>query len=269
MKIAFIGGGNMGEAILSRILERKLSTRKTTFISDISESRRQSLKQTYRVNTTDNNRSAAVVSEVVLLAIKPQNLTQVMAELNEQLKPSQLVLSIAAGTKIETLYRGLRHNSIVRAIPNTPAQVGAGITVWTATAEVNEQQKGWARSILGAIGEEIYVADEKYLDMATAVSGSSPAYFFLFMETLVKAAVDIGLPRDMAEKLVLQTMLGSSYLLQKSGKPPAELRRMVTSPGGTTAEALLQFDRGGLGNLVKQAVTAAYEKAKKLGNEQK
>jgi pyrroline-5-carboxylate reductase len=167
------------------------------------------------------------------------------------------------------LYRGLSHNSIVRAIPNTPAQVGAGITVWTATAEVNEQQKRWARSILGAIGEEIYVADEKYLDMATAVSGSSPAYFFLFMETLVKAAVDIGLPRDMAEKLVLQTMLGSSYLLQKSGKPPAELRRMVTSPGGTTAEALLQFDRGGLGNLAKQAVTAAYEKAKELGNEQK
>ncbi len=205
-------------------------------------------------------------AEVIVLAIKPQNLAKVMAELKSQLKPNQLVLSIVAGARINTLCLGLNHRHVVRSMPNTPAQIGEGITVWTATAEVTEPQKKWTGSILGVLGKEIFVADEKYLDMATAVSGSGPAYFFLFVESLVESAVHIGLPRDTAEKLVLQTMLGSAHLIQKSGKPPAELRRMVTSPGGTTAEALLQFDKGGFSQLVMQAVTAAYNKAKQLGN---
>jgi len=150
-------------------------------------------------------------------------------------------------------------------MPNTPAQIGEGISVWTATAEVTELQKQWASSILGTMGEEIYVDDEKYLDMATAISGSGPAYFFLFVESLIESAVKIGLSPDVAEKLVLQTMLGSGHLLQKSDKSPAELRRMVTSPGGTTAAALLQFEKGGFSDLVRQAVTAAYNRAKELG----
>lgn len=259
----------MGEAILSRILERKLSTRETVFVSDVSEARRQYLEKIYHVNTTDKNRSAAAVSEVILLAVKPQNLAPVMAELKGQLKPSQMVLSIIAGARIDTLRHGLSHNSIVRAMPNTPAQIGEGVTVWTATSDVNPKQKEWAQAILGSIGQEIFVDDEKYLDMATAVSGSGPAYFFLFVETLADAAVSIGLPREMAEKLVLQTMLGSGQLLKKSGKPPAELRRLVTSPGGTTAEAITAFEKGGFSELVRQAVTAAYEKAKQLGAGQK
>lgn len=269
MKIAFIGGGNMGEALLSRILEQKLSTREAIFVSDASEPRRQYLEKIYHVNTTNSNRSAAAVSEVILLAVKPQNLTQVMAELKGQLKASQLVLSIIAGVRIDTLRDDLSHNSIVRAMPNTPAQIGEGITVWTATSEVSLKQKEWAQVTLGSIGQEIVVDDEKYLDMATAVSGSGPAYFFLFAETLADAAVSIGLPREMAEKLVLQTMLGSGQLLQKSGKPPAELRRMVTSPGGTTAEAVTAFEKGAFSELVRQAVTAAYDKAKQLGTGQK
>ncbi len=137
--------------------------------------------------------------------------------------------------------------------------------MWTATAEVSEQQRGWTGAILGAMGREIYVDDEKYIDMATAVSGSGPAYFFLVVESLVDAAVEIGLPRDMARELVLQTMLGSGHLIQKSGEEPAELRRKVTSPGGTTAEALLQFEKEGFTDLVKRAVKAAYDKAKRLG----
>ena len=269
MKIAFVGGGNMGEAMLSRVLERKLSTREAIFVSDASEPRRQYLEKIYHVNTTDSNRSAAAVSEVILLAIKPQTLPQVMAELKGQLKPSQLLLSIIAGASIDTLCHGLNHNSIVRAMPNTPAQIGEGITVWTATAEVSPKQKEWAQTILGTIGQEIFVDDEKYLDMATAVSGSGPAYCFLFAETLADAAVSIGLPREMAEKLVLRTMLGSGQLLQKSGKPPVELRRMVTSPGGTTAEAISVFEKGAFSELVRQAVTAAYDKARQLGDGQK
>jgi pyrroline-5-carboxylate reductase len=150
-------------------------------------------------------------------------------------------------------------------MPNTPAQIGMGVSVWTATAEVTEQQREWVSSILVAMGKEIYVADEKYIDMATAVSGSGPAYVFLFMESLVEAAVHIGLPRNIAQELVLETLLGSGYLVQKSGKEASELRRMVTSPGGTTAEALRQLEKGGFSNLILQAIIAAHDKARNLG----
>ena len=137
--------------------------------------------------------------------------------------------------------------------------------MWTATTEVTEQQKGLVGAILGAMGTEIYVDDEKYIDMATAVSGSGPAYFFLVMESLVDAAVEIGLPRDTARKLVLQTMLGSAKFIQQTGKEPAELREMVTSPGGTTAQALLYLEKGGFSQLLIEAVKAAHDRAKQLG----
>ena len=265
MKIAFIGGGNMGEAMLSAVLSKGLSQPQAISVSDISQSRRQHLEQKYGVATMNDNRQAIKRGDVVVLAIKPQNLAGVMAELNGQLKSAQLVLSIIAGARIDTLRRGLNHNCVVRAMPNTPAQIGEGISVWTATAEVTEQQKGWAGSILGAMGKEIYVDDEKYIDMATAVSGSGPAYIFLFAESLIEAAVHIGLPRDMAQELVVQTLSGSGHFLRKSGKQPLELRKMVTSPGGTTAEALAQLEKGKFTELVKQAVEAAYNKAKRLG----
>ena len=265
MKVAFIGGGVMGEAMLSAILDKGLSTPQAICVSDIKQSRRQHLGQKYGVAVTGSNRLAVEKGDVVILAIKPQDLVEVMAELSGQLKSSQLVLSIVAGARINTLCRGLNHNRVVRAMPNTPAQIGQGISVWTATTEVTEQQRGWASSILRAMGKEIYVNDEQYIDMATAVSGSGPAYVFLFIEALVDAAVHIGLPRDIAQELVLQTVLGSGQFMQKSGKPPDELRRMVTSPGGTTAEALLQFEKGGFSELVMQAVSAAYNKAKRLG----
>lgn len=268
MKIAFIGGGNMGEAMLSAILSKELSSAQDVSVSDIDETRRQYLERKYSVAVMSDNRQAADRCEVVVLAVKPQNLAGVMADLNRHLNSAQLVLSIIAGARINTLRRGLNHNSVVRAMPNTPAQIGEGISLWTATAEVTGQQRGWASSILGAIGKEIYVDDEKYLDMATAVSGSGPAYFFLFVEAMVEAAVRIGLPHDVAQELVLQTMLGSAHLIPKSGKQPSELRRMVTSPGGTTAEALLELEKGGFANLISQAVNAAYNKAKRLGGEQ-
>ena len=265
MKITFIGGGVMGEAMLSAILDKGLSPSQAISVSDVDEARRRHLGEKYGVAVMSNNRLAADKGDVVVLAIKPQNLAEVMAELNGQLKPTQLVLSIIAGARISSLRLGLNHNCVVRAMPNTPAQIGEGISVWTAAAEVTEQQKGWAGSILRTMGKEIYVDDEKYIDMATAVSGSGPAYIFLFVESLIDAAVDIGLPRDIAKELVLQTVLGSGHFIQKSGKPLAELRRMVTSPGGTTAEALLQLEKGKFSELLMQAVSAAYNKAKRLG----
>jgi len=265
MKIAFIGGGTMGEAMLAAVLEDGLAKPEAIWVSDVSQARRKHMVQEYGVAVMDSNLEAISGKDIVILAVKPQNLAEVMTELVGRIKSGQLVLSIIAGARMDTLSEGLKHNVIVRAMPNTPAQIGEGMSVWTATPEVSEEQKGLVGAILGAMGVELYVDDEKYIDMATAISGSGPAYFFLMVESLIDAAVAIGLPREMARQLVLQTMLGSGHLIQRSGEEPSELRRKVASPGGTTAQALEQFEQGEFTELVKRAVKAAYDKAKRLG----
>jgi pyrroline-5-carboxylate reductase len=265
MKIAFIGGGNMGEAMLAAVLARALAQPESISVSDVSHKRLEHLKKQYSVTVTPDNPEAISDKDIIILAVKPQNLAEVMAELKDNLNPAQLILSIIAGAKISTIFLGLTHNAVVRAMPNAPARVGEGMSVWTATSDVTDQQKQAAKAILGAMGRELYVDDEAYLDMATAISGSGPAYFFLMVEALVDAAIEIGLPREMAQELVLQTMLGSGKFIRQSGASPAELRRKVTSPGGTTAAALAQFEKGGFGGLVRRAVKAAYERAKELG----
>jgi pyrroline-5-carboxylate reductase len=264
VRIAFIGGGVMGEVIIKGILSQGLARPQDITASDIDMERLSALSQGYGIKTSANNRQAMEGAEVVVLAIKPQNLKEVLEGIRGPAQ-EQLILSIVAGASIAAIVKGLGHNLIVRAMPNTPAQIGEGITVWTASDEVSQGQKEMAQSILGALGKEIYVSDEKYLDMATAVSGSGPAYIFLVIEALVDAAVHIGWPREKAEELVLQTILGATRLVQATGKQPAELRKMVTSPGGTTEEALLQLEQGGLRALIDRAVIAAYEKAKGLG----
>ena len=266
MKITFIGGGSMGTAMLSSILNTGLCTAKDISISDISDDRRQHLAQRYGVNVTADNILAAQTGDIIILAIKPQNIMEVMSELNSHLLPAQLVVSIIAGVRINTLCLGLDHNLVVRVMPNTPAQIGEGISVWTATDEVTSEQKKQVGAILGSMGKEIYADNEQYLDMVTAVSGSGPAYIFFFIESLVDAAVKIGLPPDMAQQLALQTLLGSGHLIQQSDKSPAELRKMVTSPGGTTAQAMLKLEEGRFHDLMQEAVKAAYERAKQLGS---
>ncbi|MEW6033393.1 MAG: pyrroline-5-carboxylate reductase [Chloroflexota bacterium] len=267
MKVTFIGGGAMGEAMVSGVLAAKLTTPDSVVVSDVSKARRDVLGRAYRVKTAADNRAAARGAEVVVLAVKPQNLKEVLAELRGVLQPEQLVLSIVAGARLGDLAQGLEHNSLVRAMPNMPAQVRKGVTVWTATGETGEEQRGLARDILSALGVEIFVAEEKYVDMATAVSGSGPAYVFLIIEALTDAAVHIGFPRNLAEQLVVETVMGSTCALQRMKKHPAELKNMVTSPGGTTAEALLELEKGGLRALLTHAVVSAYEKAAKLGAE--
>ena len=264
MEIAFIGGGNMGEAMLSAILGKGLTTAESITASDISDSRREHLHRQYGVSVSSDNRRAATGRDVVVLAVKPQTLAEVMAGIKGALAPEQLVLSIVAGAQLGTLREGLAHAPVVRAMPNTPAQIGEGMTVWTASPEVTVQQREWARAILGAMGHEIAVDDEDRIDMATAVSGSGPAYLFYFVEALIDAAVQVGLPGEMARQLVLTTVHGASRLLQESGREPAELRRMVTSPGGTTAAAVARLEEGQYGELMRAAVDAAYRRAKEL-----
>jgi pyrroline-5-carboxylate reductase len=264
MKISFIGGGTMGEAIIKSVLAKGVAKPDDISASDVSDARQDILKNKYRIKTTSDNKEAIKGTDVVVLAIKPQEMGKILAGLKGILS-QQLVLSIAAGITLETLKEGLGHSMLVRAMPNMPAQVGEGMTVWTATSDASQKQKDMAQSILSALGKEIFVAGEKYIDMATAVSGSGPAYVFLVIEALVDAGVHIGLPRDMAEKLVVQTVLGSAKAVEVMGKHPAELKNMVTSPGGTTTEGLLQLETGGLRSLLLQAVIAAYNKAKTLG----
>jgi pyrroline-5-carboxylate reductase len=264
MKIGFVGGGTMGEAIIKSLLAKGAAKPGDITVSDVSQSRRDILKKTYGVKATADNGEAVKGAEVVVLAVKPQELSKVVGGLKGLLS-QQLVLSIVAGATLDSLREGSGHSYVVRAMPNMPAQIGEGITVWTATTEVNQKQKDMAQSVLAALGKEIYVSSEKYIDMATALSGSGPAYVFLIIEALVDAGVHIGLPRDMAEKLVVQTVLGSTRAVEAMGKHPAELKNMVTSPGGTTTEGLLQLETGGLRSLLLQTVIAAYNKAKALG----
>ena len=261
MKIAFIGGGVMAEAMISGLLKKGVATPAAIWASDISPARCTLLSERYGVSTTVNNREAAASGETVVLAIKPQTLAEILAELTGKLRPGQLALSIVAGASLAALSRGLNHDWVVRAMPNMPAQIGEGISVWTATGTVTEAQRQTAQAILGALGREMYVPDEKLIDMATAVSGSGPAYIFLIIEALVDGAVRIGLPREMATELVLDTVLGAARFVQQSGRHPAELRNLVTSPGGTTAEGLLRLEEGNLRAVIAQAITAAYERA--------
>ncbi len=265
MRIGFIGGGVMGEAILKGILTKKVVRPTAITVSDISKQRLTTLQQRYGITTTGNNKQAAADSDIIILAIKPSEMGAVLPQLRS-LSAKQLVISIAAGVTLDTLRKGLKHNRLIRSMPNMPGQIGEGITVWTATPEVTQKQKEMATSILASLGEEIHVASEKYIDMATAVSGSGPGYIFLIAEALTDAGVHIGLPRTIAEKLVIETLIGSGRSLKTLGEHPASLRNKVTSPGGTTTEGLLELETGGLRSLLLHAVIAAYQKSLSMGS---
>jgi pyrroline-5-carboxylate reductase len=265
MKTALIGGGTMGEAIIKSLLRKKLADKREITVSEVVAARREQLKKRYGLNVTDNNLAAVKGAEVVILAVKPADMGHVLGQLAGQLK-SQLIISIAAGVTLESICSKLNYKQVVRAMPNTPAQVGKGMTAWIGARELSAANKEKARAILASLGEEHYFADEKYMDMATAISGSGPAYVFLVIESMIDAGVHIGLPRDVAQKLVIETITGSAEVMKKMSKHPAELRNMVTSPGGTTAEALYKLEMGGLRSLMISAVEAAYNKAKVLGS---
>jgi pyrroline-5-carboxylate reductase len=265
-KLAFIGSGNMGEAMIKGVLNRELVTPEYIIASDPRQERVQELAKRYGIHVTTDNVQAVETAEVIVLSVKPQVLSVVLKEIRDAVDADNLILSIVAGARIRTIAQGLDHQAIVRSMPNTPAQIGEGITVWTDTAAVTEKQHAQARGLLSALGEEVYVEDEGYLDMATALSGTGPAYVFLFMEALIDAGVHLGFSRYLSERLVLQTMRGAVNFARRSNLHPAQLRNMVTSPGGTSAEALYQLEKGGLRTVVSRAIWAAYQKSKYLGD---
>jgi pyrroline-5-carboxylate reductase len=245
-QLAFVGSGVMAEAMIKGILNQKLLSPDQVAASGPRSERGRELAERYGVRWTTSNVQTATGADVVVLSVKPQVLPKVLSELHGRISARALVLSIIAGARIHTIAQGLGHEAVARAMPNTPAQVGAGMTVWTVSAQTSAEQSGQARSVLAALGDELFVEDEAYLDMATALSGTGPAYVFLFMEALVDAGVHLGFSRRIAQRLVTQTVLGSALFAKESRMHPAELRNMVTSPGGTSAEALYQLEKGGL-----------------------
>jgi pyrroline-5-carboxylate reductase len=269
--IAFIGAGVMGEAMIAGLIRREIVRPEKLIAAGPRLERLEELRSSYGIKTTPDNAAASREADVVVISTKPQRLAVVIQDLKGSIRSEALILSIVAGAPIAKISTGLGHDRVVRSMPNTPAQIGEGITVWTASPAVTREQRDLARQLLTALGDEEFVEEESYLDMATALSGTGPAYVFLFMEALVDAGVHLGFPRRLAEKLVTHTVLGSvDYYLKRSGELHlAHMRNQVTSPGGTSAAALYYLEKAGFRTAVSRAIWAAYERSQQLGEEPK
>lgn len=264
-QIAVIGSGNMAGAMIGALLRKNEVTPDQITASDPYPEQRELVKNKYSVQVTEDNQQAVKNADIVILAVKPQVLTDIFSCLNGKIPVDSLVFSIVAGMPISTIQKGLSHQSVIRSMPNTPAQISAGMTVWTDSDSVTSTQREEAKTILEAMGKQLYVEKEDALNMATAVSGTGPTYAFLLAEALVDAAVHLGFSRRDARLIVLETLKGSVEFAQQSELHLAQLRNMVTSPGGTSAEAIYQLEKGGMRTILSKAVWAAYQKSQLLG----
>lgn len=267
-QFSIIGPGVMGEAIIKGLLKNQVVEASCIITAGPRQERLDELQQRYQIQTTLDNKSSVDQADVVILCIKPQKFSLVINELNNHIPPDALVISIIAGATLDSLITGLKHTAVVRSMPNTPAQIGEGMTVWTHRPDVTEQQNNLAGQILAALGEEIFVDDESYIDMATAVSGTGPAYVFLFLESMIDAGVHLGLPRRIAEEMVIQTIRGSVDYYVQNESHPARLRNQVTSPGGTSATALYYLEKMGFRTAISRAIWAAFTRSQELGKGQ-
>ena len=268
--IAMIGPGVMAEAILKNLLAKKLVPPKQIIMSGPQKERVQSLKKIYGVMSETDNVKAVKSADIILLCVKPQSLNKVLDGIRDHIRSDALVITIVAGASIQKISIGINHKHVVRAMPNTPAQIGEGITVWTSSPSVTSSQKEIAQLIFTAMGKEIFVDEETYLDKATALSGTGPAYVYLFMESMVDAGVHLGFPRRIAEKLVIETLRGSVDFYdhgEETNRHLAALRNQVTSPGGTSAEALYYLEKAGFRTAISRAIWAAYQRTLELGRD--
>jgi len=263
--IAIIGPGVMGKTLALSLIRTGNLPPEQIAMAGPNADRLNQLALELGVRTFSDNQAASNAADIIILAVKPQRLDEATQTLKGNISSGKLVISILAGVPISVLEQKLATRCIVRAMPNTPARIGLGITVWTKAADVDEAQQQTAAQIMRTLGEEIFVADEAYLDMATALSGTGPAYVFLFMEAMIDAGVHMGFPRRIAEQLVVQTLRGSTEFYVQSHGHPAELRDDVTSPGGTSAEALYYLEKAGFRTAISRAIWAAYQRGIELG----
>ncbi len=266
--IAFIGCGVMAEAMAAGLLRQKIFLPEQISASHPREVRRNELSKRYGIETKGANREIAADladNGILVLAVKPQRLATVLEEIGDVVAAETLVISIVAGARIDTIAEALGSTRVIRAMPNTPAQIGAGMTAWTCAESVGDCDRQDVQTILGALGSVLYVETENMIDMATSLSATGPTYIFMVMEALTDAGVHLGFSREVSKELVQQTMLGSVRFAMESHKHPAELRNMVTSPGGTSAEAVYQMEKGSLRTVLSKAVYSAYRRAVELG----
>ena len=264
-KIAVIGPGVMGEAVIAGLLRTQVTVCDHINASGPLLERGEELRQLYQINPFKDNQLAVENADAVILSVKPQQLPAVLNDLHGLINKNAVVISVIAGASLNMLGSGLNHKSLIRSMPNTAAQIGESVTVWTDSSDVTESQLRLAKQIFEALGGEVYVDDESYLDMATALSGTGPAYVFLFMEAMIDAGVHLGFPRRISEELVYHTLRGSvDYFISKK-EHPAALRNDVTSPGGTSAAALYYLEKAGFRTAISRAIWAAYERSQELG----
>lgn len=266
--IVFIGAGMMGGAFIGGLLRQQLVTPDQIIAADPDQQCGDDLVARYGIRHTTDNTEAVNEADILVLAIKPQVADRVLPGLRGRVDGVSLVLSVMAGVKMRDISSALHNARVVRTIPNTPATIGEGITVWTATHEVPDVERQQARTLLGALGKQLYVAEEHYLDMATGLSGSGPGFVFLFIEAMIDAGVRAGFARGDAETLAMQTIRGAVLYAEQSGLHPALLRNQVTSPGGTTAAGLHELEKHGLRTAVADAVWAAYQRSVELGEDE-
>jgi pyrroline-5-carboxylate reductase len=263
--IAFLGAGNMAEALVKGLLRANVAEPREIICSDRSEDRGPILTQRYGVRFTRSNKEATVAADIVVLSVKPQVMNKLLDEISPVLTDKKLVISIAAGVPIAAIERKVGHGvRIIRTMPNTPALVGAGATALSAGEHATEEDLHQARALFDAIGKSV-VVDEVLLDAVTGLSGSGPAYIFLIIEALSDAGVKVGLARTTAQELAAQTVLGSAKLLIETGEHPGRLKDQVTSPGGTAIAGLHTLEAGGLRTTLMDAVEAATTRSKELG----
>jgi pyrroline-5-carboxylate reductase len=264
--IGFIGGGNMAEALIKGIITSRLVKPANIIASDIRADRLSYLKTEFAVKTEEHNSAVAARADIVVLAVKPQNMTEALESIKDAVKKDTLLISIAAGVKVAKISAVLGDMPIVRVMPNTPALVGEGASALFANEKAKSRLPE-ALKIFEAVGKTVAVSNESLMDAVTAVSGSGPAYFLLLTELIIKAAVELGLPEEAAKNLVFQTAKGAALLAaeaDKHGETPAQLRKKVTSPGGTTEAALKVLSEGRFDEIMVKAVKRACERSKEL-----
>lgn len=265
VKLAFVGGGNMAQAMVAGLVAEGYAASRMR-VAEPDNQKRQEMFQKFGVSIFDENRAAVSPANVIVLAVKPGIVAAVLEEIAPVLEPSALVISIAAGVTLATLSRALLPGQpIVRAMPNTPALIREGITVMVANPNVGEDHRTLANGVLASIGEVIEVTQETLLDGVTALSGSGPAYVYLMLEALSDGGVACGLPRPLADRLAAKTLMGSAKLVLDSGKHPGELKNQVTSPSGTTIAGIIELERAGVRGALINAVLAAWKRSRKLG----
>jgi len=264
--IGFIGGGNMAQALIEGVLKATLYKPKNVWVSDVRPDRLNELKTRYSIQITSDNTELTAQADIIVLSVKPQVMGDVLTRIAGTLKKDAVVISIAAGITTDAIKANLGDVQVIRVMPNTPALIGAGAS-GLYNANASEEGLNAAMAVLSSVGRVAVVENEGLMDAVTAVSGSGPAYFFLLMEEMIKAGVELGLTEETAKTLVLQTAKGAALLAesaQQQGETPDILRKKVTSPGGTTEAALKVMNENKLGEIVSKALTAARNRGREL-----